>query len=365
MASRGVHANRQAPTRRSSPRSTSSRGVSTGLVNSQACRRPGRLADRASFGLAWSASRAATLTAVPNQSPPRPHCWAGVDADPNGSRSGLVPTRSTSRRRATPRRRVARPNHHAVAHRLDLPGAVVAAQRAHRAPELARQVGGGGVAKGLGQGRVADQVGEQESGGGLPARAALLRNSTIMFSTACINMRFRIKLHLGMKRKRKTQAERREETREEVLAAASRVFAEQRLSRNEPRRHRRGGRLQPRRRLLQLRRQGGALPRAPRPPLRRARAGPARGLRRRRRRHRRHQPPGPARRRARARRDDRRPRVARPLPRVPRPRRPRRRVPARVRQAHRRDASALEEVVIERTAPVADALGWSPSSWRS
>ena len=39
-------------------------------------------------------------------------------------------------------------------------------------------------------------------------------------------MRGRIKLHMRMKRKRKTQAERREETRELVLAAASRVFAQ-------------------------------------------------------------------------------------------------------------------------------------------
>src|SRR5947209_9088991 len=39
-------------------------------------------------------------------------------------------------------------------------------------------------------------------------------------------MRHRIKLHSRMKRKRKTQAERREETRELVLAAAARVFAE-------------------------------------------------------------------------------------------------------------------------------------------
>jgi AcrR family transcriptional regulator len=34
-----------------------------------------------------------------------------------------------------------------------------------------------------------------------------------------------IKLHVRMKRKRRTQAERREETREQVVAAASRVFA--------------------------------------------------------------------------------------------------------------------------------------------
>jgi AcrR family transcriptional regulator len=38
-------------------------------------------------------------------------------------------------------------------------------------------------------------------------------------------MQDRIKLHLRMKRKRRTQAERREETRELVLAAAARVFA--------------------------------------------------------------------------------------------------------------------------------------------
>lgn len=35
----------------------------------------------------------------------------------------------------------------------------------------------------------------------------------------------RIKLQLSMKRKRKTQAERREDTREQVLAAAARIFA--------------------------------------------------------------------------------------------------------------------------------------------
>jgi AcrR family transcriptional regulator len=39
-------------------------------------------------------------------------------------------------------------------------------------------------------------------------------------------MRFRIKLQLRMKSKRKTQTERREETRELVLAAAARVFAQ-------------------------------------------------------------------------------------------------------------------------------------------
>jgi AcrR family transcriptional regulator len=39
-------------------------------------------------------------------------------------------------------------------------------------------------------------------------------------------MRHRINLHLRMKRKRKTQAERREETRELVLASAARVFAQ-------------------------------------------------------------------------------------------------------------------------------------------
>jgi len=39
-------------------------------------------------------------------------------------------------------------------------------------------------------------------------------------------MQKRIKLHLRMKRKRKTQTERREETRELVLAAAARVFAQ-------------------------------------------------------------------------------------------------------------------------------------------
>jgi len=38
-------------------------------------------------------------------------------------------------------------------------------------------------------------------------------------------MQSRIKLHICMKRKRRTQAERREETREQVLAAAARVFA--------------------------------------------------------------------------------------------------------------------------------------------
>jgi AcrR family transcriptional regulator len=38
-------------------------------------------------------------------------------------------------------------------------------------------------------------------------------------------MRSRIKLHLRMKRKRRTQGERREETREQVLAAAASMFA--------------------------------------------------------------------------------------------------------------------------------------------
>ena len=39
-------------------------------------------------------------------------------------------------------------------------------------------------------------------------------------------MRGRIKLRPSMKRKRRTQAERREETREAALAAAARVFAQ-------------------------------------------------------------------------------------------------------------------------------------------
>src|ERR687896_679820 len=52
-----------------------------------------------------------------------------------------------------------------------------------------------------------------------------VRSSPVTVLQACINIRCRIKLHPSMKRKRKTQAERREETREEVLAAASRVFA--------------------------------------------------------------------------------------------------------------------------------------------
>ena len=42
-------------------------------------------------------------------------------------------------------------------------------------------------------------------------------------------MRGRIKLRPSMKRKRRTQAERREETREAVLAAAARVFAQRGL----------------------------------------------------------------------------------------------------------------------------------------
>src|SRR5918996_5375263 len=42
---------------------------------------------------------------------------------------------------------------------------------------------------------------------------------------ACRNIRSRIKLQPSMKRKRKSQAERRLETREEILAAASQVFA--------------------------------------------------------------------------------------------------------------------------------------------
>jgi AcrR family transcriptional regulator len=51
------------------------------------------------------------------------------------------------------------------------------------------------------------------------------RSSPTTVLQACINIRVRIKLHPSMKRKRKSQAERRQETREEVLAAASRVFA--------------------------------------------------------------------------------------------------------------------------------------------
>src|SRR5919197_649187 len=52
-----------------------------------------------------------------------------------------------------------------------------------------------------------------------------MRMIVMRLSWTCRNIRGRIKLHLRMKRKRRTQAERREETREEVLAAAGRVFA--------------------------------------------------------------------------------------------------------------------------------------------
>src|SRR5918996_5729590 len=55
------------------------------------------------------------------------------------------------------------------------------------------------------------------------ARCVRISPTTVL--QACINMRLRIRLHPSMKRKRKTQAERRQETREELLAAASRVFA--------------------------------------------------------------------------------------------------------------------------------------------
>lgn len=55
------------------------------------------------------------------------------------------------------------------------------------------------------------------------ARSARISRTTAL--QACINIRFCIKLQPSMKRKRKTQAERRLETREEILAAASRVFA--------------------------------------------------------------------------------------------------------------------------------------------
>ena len=156
---------------------------------------------------------------------------------------------------------------------------------------------------------------------------------------SCRNMHERIKLRLRMKRKRMTQAERREETREQVLAAAARVFAARGFHATsldaiaEEAGFSRGAvyyNFADKEELfLEL--------------LDRRCAERAQDLREvfadtddRRRRS--HQPAGPGRRRPRARRDDRRHRMARALPGVPRPRRPRRGVPASLCQALRRYA---------------------------
>lgn len=97
-----------------------------------------------------------------------------MDADPN--REQIGPRADPLERLGRQRHGVARvadPDHHAVAHRLDLTSAVVTAERAHGASELASQIRGCGIAGGLRQGRVADEVGEQEGGGGAPPAGAL------------------------------------------------------------------------------------------------------------------------------------------------------------------------------------------------
>ena len=117
----------------------------------------------ASLGRAASLSREAMFTALPYQSPSSSTRGAGVHAHAHGqqvaARADLVQHLLGQGHRGVG---VRRPDHHAVAHRLDVAGAVAAAERGHRALELARHPCGVLVALDLREHGVAHEVGEQE-----------------------------------------------------------------------------------------------------------------------------------------------------------------------------------------------------------
>src|SRR4029078_814854 len=146
--------------------------------------------------------------------PAAAHSRTGVDTDTYGKEvAACADLVQRALRQYDGVGRIVRPDHHAVAHRLDLPGIEEAAQRAHRAAKLARQVSRGLISQSFGGGGEADEIHEHERRETAPL-AAPESGAQQLNLRSCINIRERIKLHIRMERKRLTQAEKREQTRE-------------------------------------------------------------------------------------------------------------------------------------------------------